>query len=415
MKIVYTGVLVIIGLTLGSSLPAVIQAAIGKLSGGDVSLDYSISIWPVEANFQNAKPMKDWQIRLVGVSKLVFPVFLIAYLATLFPYQTEYRYAILVTFITGTTTISWTDLLAIENPRDWSMYRTGIYGRHERSKILPEYLPNVQDRLVTYISLIILGILVAASFLEYQGTLNLITDSDNPPYQFATVARIIGGVGSVLFSIILVMLYDKQASISDTQSNIQKEQAELMRRQREPRLSGPYNTKFWGSSVPKQSKLNSSTTVDPRSRERDPNPNSIQFFQTNAGEGLAQNFRLEILLDVEEGPHEGRGARCAVQRMDRFPLRKFGESDLQGGEKDVEFMTEGIKLSFTEPNPDDHPSFDTYEFEEGINILVNQGSTKITLRFTLVWEDEFEEPYTDQVYQETSKIEQNMDLLDFVR
>jgi len=103
--------------------------------------------------------------------------------------------------------------------------------------------------------------------------------------------------------------------------------------------------------------------------------------------------------------------------MDRFPLRKFGESDLQGGEKDVEFMTEELKLTFTEPNPDGDSlsSFDTYEFEDGINTLVEQGTTEISLIFTLTWEDEFGEKYTDQVYQKTSELRRNMDLLDFIR
>ena len=415
MKIAYTGALAIIGLFLGLSLPAVIQAATGKLLGGDVSLDYSISLWPIEADFHNAEPLKDWQIRIVGASKLVFPLSLIAYLITLFPYHTEYRLVILVTLFAGVTTISSTDLLAIENPRDWSLQRTGIYGRHERTSILPDYLPSIQERLVTYISLTILLAIGIVALLEYQGIVNYISDGNNPPFDFATVANIVGSFGSVVFSIVLVILYDKQASISDTQSELQKEQAELARREREPRLSGPYNTRFWGSNVPKQSKLSSSATVDPRSRGRDPNPNSIQFFQTNAGEGLAQNFRFAISLKVEEGPHDGRGARCAVQRMDRFPLRKFGESDLQGGEKDVEFMSEEIKLCFTEPNPGDPPSFATYEFEEGINTLVEQGTTEISLKFTLTWEDEFDEQYSDQVYHVTSELNQNMDLLDFIR
>jgi len=416
MKLVYDGVLIAIVFILASSLPAVIQAAVGKIFGGELSLDYAISIRPIRVKFHSSESMRDWQIRLVGASKLVFPVTLIIYSATLFSYQSEYRYVIFASLVIGATAISWTDLLAVENPRDWSLHRTGIYADHDKKfSIVSSYLPNIRERIATYLSVLILLAVSIIMVLEYEGVINLIVDSDNTPFEVATVSRIIGGVGSVLFSIILVILYDKQASISNTQSRIQEEQAELMRREREPRLSGPYNTKFWGSNVPKQSKLNSSTTTDPRSKERDPNPNSMEFFQTNAGEGLAQNFRLKILLEVEEGPHEKGGTVCAVQRMDRFPLRKFGESDLQGGEKDIEFMTEELKISFTEPDPDDPPSFDTYPFEEGINTLVKQGTTKITLIFTLVWEDEFKEKYTDQVYQKTSELSQGMDLLDFVK
>jgi len=362
--------------------------------------------------------MRDWQIRLVGASKLIFPASLAVYLIILYPHSNEHDYIIIPSLIMASTTISWIDLLAIEDPREWCLRRGKIYSVNNNKKDhLPDYLPNIKKRPLTYISISIFLFLVAAAFLEYYGSMNYISNSDNPPYKFATIADIIGGVGSVLFSIILVMLYDKQASISETQSIIQKEQAELMRREREPRLSGPYNFRFWGSSVPVQSKLNNSTTFDSSNEKRDPNPNSLQFFQTNAGEGLAQNFRLTILIDVNEGPHEGRGARCAVQRMDRFPLRKFGESDLQGGEKDVEFMTEELKLTFTEPNPDGDSlsSFDTYEFEDGINTLVEQGTTEISLIFTLTWEDEFGEKYTDQVYQKTSELRRNMDLLDFIR
>jgi hypothetical protein len=101
--------------------------------------------------------------------------------------------------------------------------------------------------------------------------------------------------------------------------------------------------------------------------------------------------------------------------MDRFPLNKFGESDIQGGEKDVEFMTEELKLSFTEPNPDDPPDFGTYDFKQGINKLCYEGTYEISLTFKLVWEDEFEDTYKDQVYHTTSSITTGMDLLDVVK
>lgn len=404
----------VLGVVFGLLLPAIIQITIGKVFDGDVSLDFSSLPQSRGVEFRSAQAMKDWQIRMVGASKIIFPIALIIYLIILLFSQITYRYGILISLIIGTSTISWTDLLAIEDPQEWSLQITSMYSiDDERSAILPGYFPSIRDRLVTYItSLIFIGVVIIL-ILEYQGLLDYILNNDNPPYDVTEIAQIVSGIGSVLLSIILVMLYDKQASISDTQSMIQEEQVGLMRREREPRLSGPYNFRFWGSKIWVQSKIDSSTRINTRTDEQEPNPNSIQFFQTNAGEGLAQDFKLEVSLTVNEGPHTGRVAVCAVQRMDRFPFRKFGESDLQGGEKDVDFITETISLKFTEPN--NNISFDTYEFEEGINTLVKQGTTNISLTFTLTWKDEFGEKDTDQVYFIDSDISSDMSLTDFVQ
>lgn len=404
---------IIIAIVSGLILPVGIQAAVAKAFGGILTINYSLSLRPIYIEFQNVGSLKNWQIRMTGASKLIFPILLFIYLLMSALYQIAFEYSLFTLLIVGATKLSWTDLLALENPRQWSLELTNLYQSDPRRRsILPDYFPSVGDRPATYISFIVLAAILLIFISELMGVLNYVLDSDNPPYELKTISQVIGGIGSVLFSIILVILYDKQASISETQSTVQKEQTDLMRRERQPKLSGPYNFRFWGSNVQEE---DNSNPIDTRDKEKKPNPNSIQFYQTNAGEGLAQNFRLRVTMDVIDGPHDGRGTLCAVQRMDRFPLRKFGESDLQGGEKDVEFGTEEIKLSFTEPNPEDPPSFDTYRFQEGIDTLVVEGTSKIEIKFTLTWEDEFEKKYTDHIYQTTSEIHYDMDLTDFIQ
>ncbi|WP_157573507.1 hypothetical protein [Haloplanus natans] len=412
---VYSVVSVVSGAIVGLCLPAVIQAALAKIFGGDVSLEYAVSFRPLEVEFRNISQMSDRQIRVASGFKLLIPVLLFIYLIVLFPQQNRTEYAVLAALISGTSGISGKDLLALENPRDWSLLTTKAYFSQEKSSVFPEYLPGIRSRPITYLSLLIISIFILIGVLELQGTFDYISNSDTPPYTVSTISQIIGGAGSLIFSILLVILYDKQASISGFQSVVQDEQKDLMRRDREPRLSGPYNFRFWGAYPSTQSDQNPSTKIDAREIERSPNPNSVQFFQTNAGEGLAQNFRLRVSLNIEHGPHEGLTAVCAVQRMDRFPLHKFGESDIQGGEKDVEFMTEELKLSFTDPESDMDYSFDTFDFRQGINKLYDQGTYKITIILELEWEDEFEEKYEEQVYHITSDITPGMDLLDFIQ
>jgi hypothetical protein len=411
---VYLITIIVIGGALGLLIPDILQFIIFRILGGEATIDYTISLRPIDVEFHSVRELKDWQIRLFGASKLVFLALLILYLFLYSPIR-GYEYSVFAALMIGTTTISPYDILALQNPYQWSMQVMKAYFEDDNGAgLLPNYLPSVWNRPATYISSLVLSLIVFAFFLEHQRMINLLQDSNTLPYDATTLAQIIGGIGSVVFPIILIILYDKQAAISEAQSQIQEEQAELMRREREPQLSGPYNFIFWGGDVPKQSTLGSSTSINQRMPNQEANPNSLQFFQTNAGEGLALNFKLIVTLDIVDGPHVGNKSISAVQRIDRFPLHKFGESDLQGGEMDVGFVTESIELSFTDPNPNNSTSYKTYELEEGINRLHDEGTNKISLTFYLSWQDEFEENHNEQVFHVTSGVSQDMDLLDLV-
>lgn len=402
---------IIMGVVFGLIAPAFVQFSLGKLFGGEVSFKSSISPRPIKTEFSDVREMTDRQIKMVSGFKLFVPIALFVYSQILDPPYDLLSYLLLSAIIFSTVTISWMDLLALENPTDWSLEATHMYSNETKnSSFFSSFFLSLRDRPATHISFLIFILIISLLAAEYIGIVNYIMDTNTPPYRVSTVGQVAGGVGTVLFSILLVISYDKQVSISDTQSFIQEEQKELMRRERQPKLSGPYNFVFWGAYPGNRPEPN----LKAQCKNHKPNPNSLQFFQTNAGEGIAQNFRLYVKLRVDQGPHHGRVAVCAVQRTDRNPLHKFGESDIQGGEKDVEFITEELKLQFTTPNPNDFPESHTYKFRQGMKKLFSEGTVKVSLTLELEWEDEFEEKYQEQIYHTTSNITHRMGLTDIV-
>lgn len=403
----------IFGMFLGVGARVVIQRILGQVLGSKPQFSrMRYVLWQV--NYGNIGHLTNSQIRGLSGWVLAFPLCL--FIITLSSPIPSARLELFIAsiLIGGTITITWKDLLAISSPNKWTSYSGYLGIRREPTETkIESLLPSLSNRPLTYLSFLIsIGLLVTV-LLVVQGDVGYIDSSATPAYTFESFTRGVGALGSIFLSILLVILYDKQASISKEQTTIQKEQKDLMQRDREPHLSGPYNFRIWGGSPVADQEESEGDKIDQQEPSQEPNPNSLQFYQTNAGDGLAKNFRLFVHLTIDEGPHEGRTARCAVQRTDRKPLHKFGESDLQGGEQDIKFITEELQLQFSEPDPGEHPSFQTESFEKGINKLYEENTRKISLVFTLKWENEVGEEQKDQFDFMTSEISSDMDFIEF--
>jgi len=99
-----------------------------------------------------------------------------------------------------------------------------------------ENLAKLWKRKISIFAILLLLLLLAATIAEIYGVINIIKNSETPPYNIDTVAQLIGAIGSILLTIGLVVLYDKQASISKQQTAIQDNQEQLMQAEYEPKL-----------------------------------------------------------------------------------------------------------------------------------------------------------------------------------
>lgn len=97
-------------------------------------------------------------------------------------------------------------------------------------------LLKIWERKISAFAVLLLILFLGAVIAESWGVINIIQDSEMPPYQIDTAAQLIGAVGSILLTIGLVILYDKQASVAKQQASIQENQEELMQADYEPKL-----------------------------------------------------------------------------------------------------------------------------------------------------------------------------------
>jgi len=97
-------------------------------------------------------------------------------------------------------------------------------------------LSKVWKRKISAFAILLLILLAGAAIAEWLGAINIIQSSETPPYQIDTASQLIGAIGSILLTIGLVVLYDKQASVAKQQASIQENQEELMQADYEPKL-----------------------------------------------------------------------------------------------------------------------------------------------------------------------------------
>lgn len=84
---------------------------------------------------------------------------------------------------------------------------------------------GIIERSVYYLPVVLLLTLVVMAVSEWIGLSNLVKST--PPYTVPDVSQILGAVGSILLSIYLVILYQKQLDLQREQQNILQEQHSL--------------------------------------------------------------------------------------------------------------------------------------------------------------------------------------------
>jgi hypothetical protein len=97
-------------------------------------------------------------------------------------------------------------------------------------------LPRIWERKISAFAVLLLILFVGATAAESWNIINIVQSGETPPYQIDTAAQLIGAIGSILLTIGLVVLYDKQASVAKQQASIQENQEKLMQADYEPRL-----------------------------------------------------------------------------------------------------------------------------------------------------------------------------------
>jgi hypothetical protein len=234
--------------------------------------------------------------------------------------------------------------------------------------------------VITYLSLTIL-ILTEAS------------DSN----QFLRATEI--GVSAFL-SLLLVILYFRQNSILDTQTNIQEEQTNILRASETPEI------------------VMNQFLIHPRGEDRDSNKVGAVF--SNTGDGLAKNFklttRLQLLADSElEGGAFPRG----LKRQENSDIRGLAGDYIRAGEMG-EPLTAELMLKVSNWSDDTEEWGHTYDFEEAVNVLVDHDVDSIRIIWDIEWTDTFGRnadtfgnEYREQ-YFESGDIEEGMTFAEFI-
>lgn len=236
--------------------------------------------------------------------------------------------------------------------------------------------------VLTYISLAIL-ILTEASESE----------------QFLQATDVV--VSSAL-SLLLVLLYFRQTSILDTQTDIQEEQTVIQRNSESPNV------------------VMNQFLILPKDDGRDVNKIGAMF--SNAGDGLAENFEVTTRLQLPaESELEGGAYPRGLKRQENSDISKLAGDFLLAGEMGEPLATE-LSLQIRNWGDDieeDDQWMHTYDFEEAVNVLVDHGVESMRIIWDIEWtdtfgrnEDAFGNEYHEQ-YAESGEITEDMTFAEF--
>jgi hypothetical protein len=246
----------------------------------------------------------------------------------------------------------------------------------------------------------------------------------------------------------LIYIYLNQNRVLREEMSVLKNQQELMQKEQQPVIDGPYDVQAFGKNSQRDSSVDEgsghqfhfsdiglipdglkikasieteedSVSIDTGKKSEDkafdPPENGIRFRLSNSGGGPAKKFRLWTHLIVHDGPHEGMWARSSLKRLDRYSLHKYADNIIQSGEQDVAFQGPVI-LKIRDPPREGEKTgaFDTFSFSEGIQKMVREGTTEIEVVLELRYEDTFEQKYNNQFFPHQAAISRDMDWCDFV-
>lgn len=170
---------------------------------------------------------------------------------------------------------------------------------------------RIWERKISAFAVLLLVLLAGATIAESWNIINIIQNSETPPYQIDTAAQLIGAIGSILLTIGLVVLYDKQASVAKQQASIQENQEKLMQADYEPKLKASIGFK---------------------------DVQSLQFEVHNSGKAAAHDVRVTW----EYGTQHFSWTKSVIPsgEMTGFPLKKENDDWLLGPDETREFFND---------------------------------------------------------------------------
>lgn len=243
----------------------------------------------------------------------------------------------------------------------------------------------------------------------------------------------------------LIYVYLNQNRVLREEMSILKSQQELMQKEQQPEIDGPYDVRMFGKNpqknfnsddrfhitdirwIPDGLRIKGSVQTEEHSisvdigkktseEGVDPPEEGIRFYLSNSGGGPAKKFRLWTHLRIHDGSHEGMPARSALMRLDRYSLHKYADNIVKPGEQDLGFQGK-VKLKIRDPPREDeeYGDFSTFDFSEGVEKLTEEGIEHIEIFLELSYEDTFENSYENQFYTHRGDITPGMDWGDFVQ
>jgi hypothetical protein len=202
---------------------------------------------------------------------------------------------------------------------------------------------------LTYISLIIL----------------ILTEASNSNNFLRATDITVSGV----LSLLLVFLYFRQNSILGNQTNIQDEQTDILRASETPEI------------------VMNGFLFLPKDGERESHKIGAKF--SNTGNGLAKNFEITTTLQLPtDSELKGEKFPRGLKREENSDIRGLAGDYIRSGEMG-ECLTAELALQIRKPIDGQEGWMHTYEFEEAVDRLTEEGIDNITIVWDIEWTDTF--------------------------
>jgi hypothetical protein len=242
-------------------------------------------------------------------------------------------------------------------------------------------------------------LLMVPVVLTYLSLTILILTEASESNQFLRTTDIV--VSSAL-SLLLVLLYFRQTSILETQTDIQDEQTDILRASETPDV------------------VMNQFLILPKGEGRDVNKIGATF--SNTGDGLAKNFEVTTHVQLPaENELEGGAFPRGLKRKENSDIRGLAGDYIRAGEMG-EPLTAELSLQIRNWGDDiedgDH-WMHTYDFEEAVDVLTDHGVESMRIIWNIEWtdtfgrsEDAFGNEYREQ-HMESGDITEDMTFAEF--
>lgn len=242
-------------------------------------------------------------------------------------------------------------------------------------------------------------LLMVPVVLTYLSLTILILTEASESNQFLRTTDIV--VSSAL-SLLLVLLYFRQTSILETQTDIQDEQTDILRASETPDV------------------VMNQFLILPKGEGRDVNKIGATF--SNTGDGLAKNFEVTTHVQLPaENELEGGAFPRGLKREENSDIRGLAGDYIRAGEMG-EPLTAELSLQIRNWGDDiedgDH-WMHTYDFEEAVDVLTDHGVESMRIIWNIEWtdtfgrsEDAFGNEYREQ-HMESGDITEDMTFAEF--